>query len=124
MAPEIMFSTECMSQLSITDSKVKWPLRFAFSYALQTKNNRRSSSAINPVTTENTFTNVETIKLPCIDTLGCQQKEMGHKGGQRQVHNVCIVHTAKCLKELVALKRHQTVKNQACSLSRYRVTLV
>ena len=32
MVPEVMFSTECVPQLSITDSKLKWPLHFAFSY--------------------------------------------------------------------------------------------
>ena len=59
MAPEVMFLIKRMSQLSITDSKVKWPLRFVFSYvrpvtALQIKNSRRNASAINPVTMENT----------------------------------------------------------------------
>ena len=142
MAPEVMFSTELMPQISITDSKVKWLLYFTFSYvqpitqrykwttgrrstsainpvtmkntddlcvltinyskakvaitlrfqlcsacftALQMKNSRRSASAINPVTTENTDnSHREAITLLQIDTFGCQQKrEMGHKGGQR-----------------------------------------
>ena len=30
--PEVMFSTERMSQISITDLKVKWPLCFTFSF--------------------------------------------------------------------------------------------
>ena len=30
--PELMFSTERTPQQSITDSKVKWPLCFTFSY--------------------------------------------------------------------------------------------
>ena len=56
--------------------------------ALQTKNNVRIVSAINPVTMENTddsrFYN-RTVGKPCgialpqIDTLGCQQKEMKRK---------------------------------------------
>ena len=63
--------------LSITDLKVKWLLHFA----LRTKNSRRIISAINPVTTDNFCR--EAIVLLQIDTFGCQQKEMGHKGGQR-----------------------------------------
>ena len=34
------------------------------------------------------------IVLSCIDTLRCQQKELRHKGGQKEVHDACIVHTA------------------------------
>ena len=59
--------------------------------ALQMKNSVKLISAINPVTTENMDdSHLQTysvgnpcIVLPRIDTLGCQQKEMGHKGGQR-----------------------------------------
>ena len=58
MAPEAMFLSERVSHLSITNSKVKWPLRFAYTYfhpVLQTKNKSIiSASAINPVATENT----------------------------------------------------------------------
>ena len=32
MEPEVMFLTERMPQLSITDSKEQWLLRFAFGY--------------------------------------------------------------------------------------------
>ena len=32
MVSEVMFSTEHVPQLSITDSNMKWPLRFTFSY--------------------------------------------------------------------------------------------
>ena len=32
VVPELMFSSECVTQLSKTASKVQWPLRFAFSY--------------------------------------------------------------------------------------------
>ena len=59
MIPEVMFSTERMPQLSITDLNVKWPLTLLFQLcsahftALQMKNSRRSASAINPVTMEN-----------------------------------------------------------------------
>ena len=60
--PELVFSSERVSQLPTTDSKVKWPLHFAFSYIqpypacytalqMQMKNNR-SASAINSVTTK------------------------------------------------------------------------
>ena len=38
MVPEVMFSTEHMSQISITDSKVKWLLCFAFSILRSTTN--------------------------------------------------------------------------------------
>ena len=32
MAPELMFSSECAPQLSVTDLKVQLLLRFAFTY--------------------------------------------------------------------------------------------
>ena len=58
--------------------------------ALQMKNSVRIVSAINPVTMENTDDSrlQRTVGKPCIEllqigTLGCQQKEMGHKEGQR-----------------------------------------
>ena len=58
--------------------------------ALQMKNSVRIASAINPVTTENMDDSRLqcTVGEPCIvllriNTLDCQQKEMGHKGGQR-----------------------------------------
>ena len=38
MAPELIFSSEHVPQLSITDSKVKWPLHFAFSYVQPVSN--------------------------------------------------------------------------------------
>ena len=66
---------------------------------LQTKNSRGSVSVINPVTMEIQtiqsliYTCREVIELLRIDTFGCQQKEMGHKGG----HDVCIVYTKKHL---------------------------
>jgi len=47
---------------------------------------------------------------------------MGHKGRYWLVHEECIVHTAVCQKAHLGTKRCQTVKkNQAHSLSRYRV---
>ena len=58
MAPELMFSSERVPQLSITDSKVKWSFCFPFQLCsaryitLQTKSSIMSTSAINPVTTE------------------------------------------------------------------------
>ena len=55
MTPGLLFSSEDMRQLSITEL-VKWPLytRFQLCYtALQTKNTRRRTSSINPATAEN-----------------------------------------------------------------------
>ena len=72
------------SQLSLTDSKEKWSLCFAFSYVytvLQMKNSRGGASTINPGTIQNTDnSHLQSHALPQIDTLGCQQKEIGHKG--------------------------------------------
>ena len=56
MVPELIFLTERTSQLSITNLKVQWQLRFGFQQcsanfsllyrALQMKNSRRSASAV------------------------------------------------------------------------------
>ena len=61
IAPELMFSSKRALLLSTTDTKVKWLFCFDFSYvqptmysAIQMKNSIRSTSAINPVTKENT----------------------------------------------------------------------
>ena len=54
----------------------------------------RNISTINPVTMENTG-EIPTqpqgshIMLSRINILSCQRKELEHKGGQRQVHDVC-----------------------------------
>ena len=76
--------------LIIDCSKVKvaltlcFQLRSACFTALQIKHCRRSTFAINPVTMENTDnSHREAITLLRIVTFGCQQKEMGHKEGQR-----------------------------------------
>ena len=67
--------------------------------ALQTKNSTRSISAVNPVATENTDDKDNSqhshkeVTL-CINTLRCQRKVLEHKGGQKQVHDVCIVRTS------------------------------
>ena len=45
--------------------------------------------------------------------LGLSAKKMGHKGGQRQVHDVCIVHTAVCKKAHLGMKRRRTVKKSS-----------
>ena len=77
---------------------------------LQMKNSTRSISAINPVATENTGdkpTQATTRKLHRtlrINTLRCHQKELEHKGGQRQVHDVCTVHTAVAKKAYLETK--------------------
>ena len=46
------------------------------------------------------------IALLRINTLSCQQKEMGHKGG---VHDACIVRTVVCQKAHFLTKRRRTV---------------
>ena len=64
---------------------------FSASYTvLQMKNSVKVISAINPVTTEiwtipiyKRTVGKPYIVLAQLNTLGCQQKEMGHKGGQR-----------------------------------------
>ena len=76
--------TICAPQLT---QKWKWPLRFAFIYvqprytALQMKNNKRS--AIQSPGKILVYKHREAFVLLGIDTLSCQQKEMGHKRGQR-----------------------------------------
>ena len=72
MAPELMLSSERTLQLSITDSKVKWLLHFAFIYfsPLQMKNSTRSVSAINPVAPENTGDSTITTLIRCQVMLG------------------------------------------------------
>ena len=70
---------------------LRFQLCLACYTVLQTKKSVRILSAIGPVTMENTddshlqkrTVGKPFIELPQIDTLGCQQKEMGHKGGQR-----------------------------------------
>ena len=54
MAPGLLFLSEHMLQLSIINSKVAITLHFQLCYpALQMKNTTRRTSAINPVTMEN-----------------------------------------------------------------------
>ena len=55
MTPEVMFSTEHVPQLSITGSKVKWPLCFAFSYVQPVSQHykRRTVGEVPLVTKEN-----------------------------------------------------------------------
>ena len=67
------------------ESAVAITLCFQFCSACYTAyKHTRSASAINPVTTKNIDDSHLQMKpcivLPRIDTLGCQQKEMGHKG--------------------------------------------
>ena len=157
MAPDLMFSSECMPQLSKTASNVQWPLRFAFSYvqlvtqryrrktvevplqqsshhenrtirvattinhclkssaaitlcfqlcsthctALQMKNSVRIVSAsvqspqkIRTIPVYKRTVGKPCIALPQIDTLGCQQKEMRHKG-ESIMHALYILRYAK-----------------------------
>ena len=110
---------------------MQWPLHFTFSYVqsvtqhLQTKNSIRIVSAINQFTTEIRTIPVykRTVGKPCIallqiDTLGCQQKEMGHKGGQRLVHvDACIVRTVVYQKGCLGMEQHQAVKIKPMALA-------
>ena len=68
MAPEVTFLTKCISQISITESKVKYSLCFAFNYAhpytqhyIQSTGSRSASAAINTVTTKNIDASCATI---------------------------------------------------------------
>ena len=54
MALEIMFSSECMPQLSITDSKVKWLLHFTFNHYTVLYKRRTVGEVPLPVTMKNT----------------------------------------------------------------------
>ena len=91
MAPELMFSSERAPQAIkyCFERAVAITLHFQLCSAqytvLQVKNSVRIAS---PVTMENKDNSHlqgshAAITLPRIDTLGCQQKEMGHKGGLR-----------------------------------------
>ena len=62
------------------------------------KNGRKNTSPV----TDPIYKRREAITLLQVDTLGCQQKEMGHKGGHS--HEICIVHTTVCQKAPVWLK--------------------
>ena len=96
MAPVILFLSERMPQLSNTASKVQWPLLFAFSYVQPvTQRYKRRTALESPLKSIQSPRKIRMIPVykrtvgePCIallqiDTLGCQQKEMGQKGGQR-----------------------------------------
>ena len=48
-----------------------------------------------------------------INTLCCQQKELEHKGGQRQLHDVRIVRTAVDENAHLRMKQHRTVKKSS-----------
>ena len=84
---------------------------------LQAKNSRRSTSAINPICMENMddscYKHREAILLPRINTLVV----MVHKGGQSEVHDVCIVCTAVYQTTPVRLKRYQTMKKSSLYIS-------
>ena len=51
--------------------------------------------------------------LSQIDTLRCQRKELEHKGGQRYVHDTCIVCTAVGKKAHLGTMRRRTVKKSS-----------
>ena len=75
MAPQLMLSSECVSQLSITDSKVKCDhyvsLSALFSplHSATTNNSKRSTSAFNPVTVKN----IQTICVPQLSITDSKQ---------------------------------------------------
>ena len=88
------FLTECMSQISITDSKVKWLLCFIFRYVQPvTQHYKRSTGRRNDSTwnqsshhgnTDDHYK--ETIILLSINTFGCQKKERRTKVSLRCMH--------------------------------------
>ena len=85
--PTLMFLSECAPQLSITDSKVKWPLHFTFSYVqsvTQHQKQRTLESSLQVTENMDNF-HLQMYSREAIMcyTLDCQQKEMGYIGGQR-----------------------------------------
>ena len=85
-------------QLSITVSKVQWPVHFTISYGqpvlqhykqrtvLELPQNLQSIQLprkIQMISIYKRIARKPCIVLPRINILSCQQKEMGHKGGQR-----------------------------------------
>ena len=108
--------TICVPQLSITDLKVKCH------YALLSPIFSPLHSVTNEKQYQKCLCNQSShyrkygrfpfkIGKPCvvllrINTLGSQQNEMGHKGGQRYVHDACTVCTAVCQKACLGTKRH------------------
>ena len=90
--PAVLFSTERAPQQSITDSKVKWPLCFAFSYvqpiSQHTNEEQQEKCLCNQFSHHGKHRrfHLQTYgshhsTMNC--TLGCQQKETEHKGGQK-----------------------------------------
>ena len=76
-----MCSAERMSQLSITDSKVKWPLRFPFSYPISQRfNHLCNQSSHHKRYRRYLFTSIGKPLCYCKLTPELSAKEMGHKG--------------------------------------------
>ena len=95
-----MFSSERMPLLSTIDLKVKWLLCFASSYVqpIFAAFKRRTVGKCLCNQSIHHKKNIDdsclqtyrrAIMLPCIDTLGCQQKEMGTKVSSSCVHCTC-----------------------------------
>ena len=90
---------------------------------LQMKNSTRGISAINPVATENTGDKhnsqhshreaASCYREPTPCTASYQRKELEHRGGQKQVHDACIVHTAVGKKAHLKTKQHRTVRKSS-----------
>ena len=79
--------------------------------ASQMKNSRRSASAINQVTMENTdLSHLQTYGSHC-STVNQQHLRLPAK--QRKVHDACIVHTVACEKTPVRLKQCQMVEKSS-----------
>ena len=124
-----LLSSERTPQLSITDSKVKWSLCFAFSYvhsnylklkwplhfaftarytAFQTKNSMRSVSSINPVATEN-MGDKNNNQHKAVSCYRCEltpcvvsKKNWNTKEG----NDACIVHIAVGENAHLGMKKH------------------
>ena len=74
MVPEVMFLTECMLQTSIANSKIKWPLCFAFNYVQPVSQcYKQRSVEETPLQYADNFSR-EAIALPRIDTFWLSAK--------------------------------------------------
>ena len=78
-----------IKKLSITALKMQRPLRFTFIYAQAVTQRYKQRTVLEMSLQSIQYTDNSRLQMCCreamhrIDTLGCQQKEMGHKGGKR-----------------------------------------
>ena len=84
--------------------------------AVWIKNCLKNISAIKIATMKNRRFPLQREAIMCyhqINTIRCQQRWMGHKGGHWYVHEECIVHTAVGQKAPVGPKWYRTVKKSS-----------